>query len=53
MTDMKDQPDFSDPEMLRQLRARQRSRAIAMAAILGGMCVLFYVVTVVKMGLAS
>jgi hypothetical protein len=43
-------PDFNDPEVLAQLRARQRSRALAMAAVLIGLCVLFYVITIVKIG---
>jgi hypothetical protein len=43
-------PDFNDPEVLAQLRARQRSRALFMAGILVGLCVLFYVITIVKIG---
>ena len=42
--------DFSDPEVLAQLRARQRSRALFMAGILVALCVLFYVITIVKIG---
>lgn len=45
------QTDFNDPETLRQLRKRQASRARIMAAILIGLCVLFYGVTIVKMKL--
>ena len=48
---MVDQTDFNDPETLRQLRKRQASRAKVMAFILIGLCVLFYVVTIVKMKL--
>ncbi|AOF98895.1 MAG: hypothetical protein HEQ21_14995 [Blastomonas sp.] len=43
-------PDFNDPEVLAQLRARQRSRALFMAAILIALCVMFYVITIVKIG---
>lgn len=43
-------PDFNDPEVLAQLRARQRSRALFMAGILIALCVLFYVITIVKIG---
>jgi len=48
---MVNQTDFNDPETLRQLRRRQASRAKVMAAILIGLCVLFYGVTIVKMKL--
>lgn len=43
-------PDFNDPEVLAQLRARQRSRALFMAGILVALCVMFYVITIVKIG---
>jgi hypothetical protein len=43
-------PDFNDPETLAKLRSRQRSRALFMAAILVSLCVLFYVITIVKIG---
>ncbi|WP_156139518.1 hypothetical protein [Sphingomonas sp. 35-24ZXX] len=43
-------PDFNDPAVLAQLRARQRSRALFMAGILIALCVLFYVITIVKIG---
>jgi len=43
-------PDFNDPVVLAQLRARQRSRALFMAGILVALCVLFYVITIVKIG---
>lgn len=43
-------PDFDDPEVLALLRARQRSRAVFMAGILVALCVLFYVITIVKIG---
>ncbi|MFN3818845.1 hypothetical protein [Blastomonas sp.] len=43
-------PDFNDPEVLAQLRARQRSRALFMAGILIGLCALFYIITIVKIG---
>ena len=31
-------------------RRRQRARSIAIALVLGGLCVLFYIVTIVKLG---
>ncbi|MBS7539290.1 hypothetical protein [Ancylobacter lacus] len=31
-------------------KRRQRSRSIAIAVVLGALCVLFYVVTIVKLG---
>jgi hypothetical protein len=34
-------------------RARQKSRALVMALILGGLVVLFYFITIAKMGTAS
>ncbi|WP_373487200.1 hypothetical protein [Blastomonas sp.] len=43
-------PDFSDPKVLAELRARQRSRALVMAGVLIALCVLFYVITIVKIG---
>jgi hypothetical protein len=43
-------PDFNDPDVLAQLRARQRSRALFMAGILIALCVMFYVITIVKIG---
>ena len=43
-------PDFNDPQVLAQLRARQRSRALFMAGILIALCILFYVITIVKIG---
>lgn len=46
-----DHTDLNDPDTLRQLRKRQASRAKVMAAILIGLCVLFYGITIVKMKL--
>lgn len=37
------------PEELKQLRARQKSRALVMALILGAMVVLFYAISIAKM----
>ena len=37
------------PEQLRELRARQRSRAIVMGIILGALAILFYAITIAKM----
>ena len=38
-----------DPEETARIRARQRSRAIVMGLILGGLAILFYLVAIVKM----
>lgn len=34
-------------------RARQKSRALVMAVVLGGLVVLFYFITIAKIGTAS
>lgn len=36
-----------------QVRARQRSRALVTALILGGLVILFYLITIAKIGGAS
>lgn len=38
------------PEELKQLRKRQRSRSIVMGLILAGLAVLFYGITIARMG---
>ena len=48
MTDIPKQPDYNDPETLKKLRERQRSRSIVMAIGLFALCILFYLITVVK-----
>jgi len=45
-------PDFNDPETLRQLRQRQRGRAVATAVLLIVLCALFYGITIVKIGMS-
>ncbi len=49
MTESFKQPDYNDPETLKKLRARQRSRSVVMALGLFALCVLFYFITFVKM----
>lgn len=43
--------DYDDPQVMADLRARQKSRSLVMAVILAGLCVLFFAITIVKMGL--
>ena len=38
------------PEEQRAYQARQKHRAVIMAGILVGLCVLFYLITIVKIG---
>jgi hypothetical protein len=38
------------PEEQRAIRARQRSRSIATALVLGALVVLFYAISIAKMG---
>lgn len=38
------------PEQQREIQKRQRSRAIVMALVLGALCVLFFGITIAKMG---
>jgi hypothetical protein len=40
-----------DLEQSRAMRARQQSRARMMGLILGGLCILFFAITVVKIGI--
>jgi hypothetical protein len=44
-------PDMLSAEHSRQVRERQQSRARMMGLILGGLCILFFAVTIVKVGL--
>jgi hypothetical protein len=39
-----------DPAQSRLVRARQQSRARMMGLVLGGLCILFFAITVVKVG---
>ena len=41
------------PEEEKLIRARQKSRALVMALILGALVVLFYAISIVKMAVAS
>ena len=43
-----EQPNYNDPETLKKLRQRQRSRSIVMAIGLFALCILFYFITVAK-----
>lgn len=38
------------PEENRQVRARQKSRAIVTGLLLGGLVILFYAITIAKIG---
>ncbi|CAH0351135.1 hypothetical protein BH11PSE5_BH11PSE5_31360 [soil metagenome] len=38
------------PEEQKEIRARQKSRAIVTGLILGGLVLLFYAITIVKLG---
>ena len=48
MAGMTPPPDDEDA-----IRARQRSRALATALVLGALVILFYLITIAKMGAAS
>ena len=39
------------PEEERELRARQKSRSVILALLLGFLAVLFFAITIVKMGM--
>jgi hypothetical protein len=39
------------PEEQKEIQSRQKSRAIVMGLILGGLVILFYAITIVKMGM--
>jgi hypothetical protein len=39
-----------DPEAEREIRRRQKSRALVMALVLGALVVLFYAISIAKMG---
>ncbi len=51
MTDEPQQPDYNDPETLKKLRERQSSRAKVMGLGLVALVILFYLITVVKIGM--
>lgn len=43
-------PDVEGVVLTPEQQRRRRSRSIAIAAVLGALCLLFYVVTIVKLG---
>ena len=43
-------PDMLTHEQSRMIRERQQSRARALGVLLGGLCILFFAITVVKIG---
>ncbi len=51
MTEDENRPDYNDPETLKKLRERQSSRAKVMGLCLIGLVILFYLITVVKIGM--
>ncbi|MBS7542105.1 hypothetical protein [Ancylobacter oerskovii] len=52
--DAKGRPDGQAPAdgvvLTEEQRRRRRSRSVAIAVVLGALCVLFYIVTIVKLG---
>ena len=42
-------PENLTPEQLKEVRARQKSRAVVMALILGALVVLLYAISIAKM----
>lgn len=50
MNDLHKNTDYNDTEMMAELRKRQQSRANIMAIILFALCVLFFCITLVKIG---
>jgi hypothetical protein len=40
-----------DPKQSRLMRERQQSRARMMGLVLGGLCILFFAITIVKIGI--
>jgi hypothetical protein len=41
---------MTDPELQREIRRRQKSRALVTALILGALVILFYAISIAKMG---
>ena len=41
---------MTDPENQREIRRRQKSRALVTALILGALVILFYAISIAKMG---
>ncbi len=44
------EPDIDGVVLTEEQQRSRRSRSIAIAAVLGALCLLFYVVTIVKLG---
>ncbi len=44
------EPDIDGVVLTEEQKRSRRSRSIAIAAVLGALCLLFYVVTIVKLG---
>jgi hypothetical protein len=42
--------NIPDPEIEREMRRRQKSRALVTALILGALVILFYAISIAKMG---
>jgi len=50
MVDANKEPEVEGVVLTPEQKRRQRARSVAIAAVLGALCVLFYIVTVVKLG---
>ncbi|MBK8374216.1 hypothetical protein [Sphingorhabdus sp.] len=50
---MSEQPEMLTPEQSAQVRARQKGRAKILGLILGALAILFYAITIVKIGAGS
>jgi preprotein translocase subunit SecG len=48
---MSEQPEMLNAEQSRQIRARQAGRAKVMAVILFALAILFFAITIVKVGI--
>lgn len=44
------EPERDGVVLTEEQKRRRRARSVAIAAVLAGLCVLFYVVTIVKLG---
>jgi hypothetical protein len=50
---MSEQPEMLTPEQSAQVRARQKGRAKMLGLILGALAILFYAITIVKIGAST
>lgn len=50
MVDANKGPEVEGVVLTPEQKRRQRARSVAIATVLGALCVLFYIVTVVKLG---